>query len=130
MVDAYCARPFMSRILSAGFIFFVNLGVLMFSTLPTEQLDIDYETQRTSKNRYIRYVIAFTGGIVAIFSSVVYSFLFVINFAICTSFFYVDGENSWFWNRMTYKMSLWYQIYMYNPSICFLLGRFFSSLGS
>lgn len=102
-----------SRIFSSFCTVFANCGYILFSTVPLDILDIDIVVTTSADYKWVRYLICLVGTIMSIATAVVPPHFAIINIILALSLIYPDNEKSYFWNRFTFKVSMWYIVYIF-----------------
>jgi hypothetical protein len=117
MVAEYRAVEMWSRSFSAFCLFFTNLGIILFSTVPVEMLDIDKVVAWSAPKFWVRWLIAAVGGLISVVTAVVPPYTATFNVFICLTLVYPDDESSYFFNRFSFKMAFWYLFYIFGLSV-------------
>ena len=109
-----------SRAVNALCLFLINVGYLVFSTVPLDMLDLD-EVVSPSDNtfgnkggfKWVRYLISVAGAAISMGLACLPPYVFFIDVLICVVLLYPEDKNSLLWNkypidRFTFKMAFWY----------------------
>ena len=116
-----------SNIMSSMFMLVVGSGYLLFSTVPLDLLDIDQAVQGKYWMRTMIFAVGFTMSVV---SMVVPPFAHSACVLFSLTCLYPDNDKSYYWNRMTFKICIWFFLYSGCIAVMYCYFTYMSSFDS
>ena len=105
-----------SSFMSSIFMLVVGSGYLLFSTVPLDLLDIDNTVE---KNYGMRVLLVSVGFTISLLYMVVSPFAHAMPVLISLTCLYPDDKISYFWNRLSFKVCMWFFSYSCSTAVMY-----------